>query len=191
MARPFGVYLHFPWCTHRCPYCDFAVTTAPQPGERRYARAVLAELALRAPAFDGLSPTSVYLGGGTPSLWDPDDVREVLGAIRERVRVPAGAETTIEANPESCDRERLLAWRAAGVNRVSIGVQSFDRGVLAKLGRRHGPEEAARAIGLAADVVGNVSVDLIHAARRSTPEIAAADAARAVAAGAAHVSDYA
>ena len=191
MAPPLGVYVHFPWCTHRCPYCDFAVTTEPQPGDRRYARAVLAELALRAAGFDGLAPASLYLGGGTPSLWDPGDVREVLGAIRERFRFPRGAEVTIEANPESCDRERLLAWRAAGVSRVSIGVQSFDPGVLAKLGRRHGPEAAERAIREAADAIGNVSVDLIYGARRSTVETARADAARAVAAGAVHVSAYA
>ncbi|HET8539168.1 MAG TPA: coproporphyrinogen-III oxidase family protein [Anaeromyxobacter sp.] len=191
MARPFGVYVHFPWCTHRCPYCDFAVTTEAQPGERRYARAVLAELALRAPAFEGLAPASLYLGGGTPSLWDPADVREVLGAIRERFRFPAHAEVTIEANPESCDRERLLAWRAAGVNRVSIGAQSFDPGVLAKLGRRHGPETAERAVREAAGAIGNVSVDLIYGARRSTVAGARADAARAAAAGAVHVSAYA
>jgi putative oxygen-independent coproporphyrinogen III oxidase len=191
MARPFGVYVHFPWCTHRCPYCDFAVTTEPQPGGRRYARAVLAELALRAPAFDGLAPASLYLGGGTPSLWDPGEVAEVIGAIRERVGLAAGAEVTIEANPESSDRGRLRAWRAAGVNRVSVGVQSFDPGVLAKLGRRHGPDAAERAIREAADEVGNASVDLIYGARRSTVATARDDAGRAAAAGAAHVSAYA
>ncbi|HET7826417.1 MAG TPA: radical SAM family heme chaperone HemW [Anaeromyxobacter sp.] len=191
MPRPFGIYVHFPWCTHRCPYCDFAVTTEPQPGGRRYARAILAELALRAPSFDGLAARSVYVGGGTPSLWDPADLAEVVGAVRERLRVPAGAEVTIEANPESCDRERLRAWRAAGVNRVSVGAQSFDPGVLAKLGRRHSPEAAERAVRDAADVVGNASVDLIYGARRSTVSIARADAERAAAAGAAHVSAYA
>jgi len=190
MARPFGVYVHFPYCTHRCPYCDFAVTTEPVPGERRYARAVLAELALRAPAFAGLSPASVYLGGGTPSLWDPDEVAEVLVAIRARFGVPERAEVTIEANPESCDRGRLRALRAAGVNRVSVGAQSFDPGVLVKLGRRHGPEAAERAIRAAADEVGNASVDLIYGARRSTVAIAHADARRAAAAGAVHVSAY-
>jgi oxygen-independent coproporphyrinogen-3 oxidase len=190
--RPFGVYVHFPYCTHRCPYCDFAVTTARPPGGGRYARAVLAELRLRAAAFDGLSLRSVYLGGGTPSLWAPDEVGEVLAAVRARFAAGSAGELeiTLEVNPESCDEGRLRAWRAAGVNRISVGVQSFDRGVLAKLGRRHGPEEAERAIRLSADAVGNVSVDLIHAARRSTPELAAADAARAVAAGAVHVSDY-
>src|SRR5512133_803090 len=190
MARPFGVYVHFPYCAHRCPYCDFAVTTEPVPGGRRYARAVLAELALRAPAFDGLAPASIYLGGGTPSLWDPGEVEEVLAAIRARFALPSGAEVTIEVNPESCDRERLRAFASAGVNRVSVGVQSFDPGVLAKLGRRHGPEAAERAIRLAAEELGNASVDLIYGARRSTVAIAAADAARAAAAGAAHVSAY-
>src|SRR6266508_1693477 len=185
MPRPFGVYVHFPYCAHRCPYCDFAVTTEPVPGERRYARAILAELALRAPAFDGLAPVSLYLGGGTPSLWDPAEVAEVIAAIRARLRLPLDAEVTVEANPESCDREKLRALRAAGVNRVSVGVQSFDPGVLAKLGRRHGPEAAEAAIRAAADEVGNASVDLIYGARRSTVEIARADAVRAVAAGAA------
>ena len=190
MARPFGVYVHFPYCAHRCPYCDFAVTTEPVPAERRYARAILAELALRAPAFDGLAPASIYLGGGTPSLWDPGEVAEVLAAIRARFAVPAAAETTVEVNPESCDPGRLRALREAGVNRVSVGVQSFDPGVLAKLGRRHGPEAAERAIRAAAAVIPNVSVDLIYGARRSTVEIARADALRAVAAGAVHVSAY-
>jgi len=190
MARPFGVYVHFPYCTHRCPYCDFAVTTEAVPGDRRYARAVLAELALRAPAFRGLAPASVYLGGGTPSLWDPDEVAEVLDAIRSTFAFPARAETTIEANPESCDRGRLRAWRGAGVNRVSLGAQSFDPGVLAKLGRRHTPDDAARAIRAAADELGNASVDLIYGARRSTVEVARADAVRAVGAGAVHVSAY-
>ncbi len=190
MARPFGVYVHFPYCTHRCPYCDFAVTTEPVPGERLYARAVLAELALRAPAFDGLAPRSIYVGGGTPSLWDPAEVSEVLAALRARFVFPADAEVTIEANPESCDRDLLRALRAAGVNRVSVGVQSFDPGVLAKLGRRHGPEAAERAIRAAAEEIGNASVDLIYGARRSTVEIARADASRAVAAGAVHVSAY-
>jgi oxygen-independent coproporphyrinogen-3 oxidase len=188
--RPFGVYVHFPYCAHRCPYCDFAVTTEPVPGERRYARAVLAELRLRAPAFDGLAPASLYLGGGTPSLWAPDEVAEVVAAIRDRFRFPAAAEITIEVNPESTDRGRLRALVAAGVNRVSVGAQSFDPGVLAKLGRRHGPDAAERAIRVAAEETGNASVDLIYGARRSTVEIARADAARAVAAGAVHVSAY-
>jgi oxygen-independent coproporphyrinogen-3 oxidase len=191
MPRPYGVYVHFPYCTHRCPYCDFAVSTEAPPAGGRYARAVLAELEMRAPDFAGLAPASLYLGGGTPSLWDPAEVARVIAAVRDRVGLPPGAEVTLEANPESCDGDRLRAWRDAGVNRVSIGVQSFDPGVLRKLGRRHAPEAAERAVREAARTSGNVSVDLIHGARRSTVETARADAARAAAAGADHVSAYA
>ncbi|MGC4000050.1 MAG: radical SAM family heme chaperone HemW [Anaeromyxobacter sp.] len=193
MARPLGVYVHFPYCTHRCPYCDFAVTTARPPADGRYARAVRAELALRAAAFQGLALRSIYLGGGTPSLWAPGEIAQVLADVRATFAAGAepAQELTLEVNPESCDPERLAAWRAAGVNRVSIGVQSFDPGVLAKLGRRHGAERAEQAIRQAAQVFGNVSVDLIYGARRSTAATAAADAARAVAAGAGHVSAYA
>jgi len=190
MPRPFGVYVHFPYCAHRCPYCDFAVTTRPVPGDGRYARAVLAELEARAGAFEPFQGRSLYLGGGTPSRWATPEVAAVVDGVRRRCRLGPDAEVTIEANPESCDRARLLAWREAGVNRVSIGVQSFDPGVLAQLGRRHDGEAAARAITTAAAVIPNVSVDLIQASRRSSVAIAAADAARAVACGAVHVSAY-
>jgi oxygen-independent coproporphyrinogen-3 oxidase len=190
-ALPFGVYVHFPFCAHRCPYCDFAVTTDRPPAEGRYLRGVLAELALRAPAFAGLRPVSLYVGGGTPSLWDPAEVSALVAALRDRLGIAAGAEVTIEANPDSVDAPRLAAWRAAGVNRLSIGVQSFDPVVLRKLGRRHGPEEAARAVRLAVAAIGNVSVDLIYGGRHSSVATAAADAARAAALGAAHVSAYA
>ena len=191
MARPFGVYVHFPYCTHRCPYCDFAVTTERPPGGGRYLEAVLAELAARAPAFEGLAPVSLYVGGGTPSLWDPEEVASLVAAVRRRLALRASAEVTIEANPESTDRARLRAWRAAGVNRVSIGAQSFDPAVLAKLGRRHGPDAAERAIREAAEELPNVSVDLIYGARRSSVASARTDAERAARAGAAHVSAYA
>ncbi|WP_242356720.1 MULTISPECIES: radical SAM family heme chaperone HemW [unclassified Anaeromyxobacter] len=191
MARRFGIYVHFPYCAHHCPYCDFAVSTERPPEGRRYLAALTAELSLRAPALDGLAAVSVYLGGGTPSLWEPDEVAALLAALRERFALPAPAEVTIEANPESTDRAKLRAWRAAGVNRVSVGVQSFDAGVLAKLGRRHGPDAAERAIRAAAEELGNVSVDLIYGARRSSVETARRDAARAVEAGATHVSAYA
>jgi len=190
-APPFGVYVHFPYCAHRCPYCDFAVTTAPVPTGGRYARAVLAELALRAAPFQGHRLVSIYLGGGTPSRWAVEEVAEVLAALRARFGAGQLAEVTVEANPESCDRARLGAWRQAGVTRVSIGVQSFDPGVLAQLGRRHDPETAARAVRAAAEAIGNASVDLIYAGRRSSAAIAAGDAARAAACGAAHVSAYA
>jgi oxygen-independent coproporphyrinogen-3 oxidase len=189
--RPFGVYVHFPYCTFHCPYCDFAVATDRPIPQERYTRAVLEELALRAVDFVGLDGRSLYLGGGTPSLWAPERVAEVLAEVRSRLRLPPDAEVTLEANPESCSPERLAAYRAAGVNRFSIGVQSFDPGVLAKLGRRHGPAQAERAIRAAASVLPNVSVDLIYGARRSTVETARADAQRLAELPVAHVSAYA
>jgi putative oxygen-independent coproporphyrinogen III oxidase len=190
VPAPFGIYVHYPYCVHRCPYCDFAVSTAPAL-HGRYTDALLAELELRAPSFDGLAPRSVYVGGGTPSLWEPREVARLLAALRRRFPLPDGAEVTFEANPESLDRERLLAWRGAGVNRVSIGVQSFDAGVLAKLGRSHGPEAAERAVREALGAIPNVSVDLIYGARRSSVATARADAERLSALGVPHVSAYA
>jgi oxygen-independent coproporphyrinogen-3 oxidase len=186
----FGVYVHYPWCTHRCPYCDFAVSTT-RPEQGRYTRALLRELDLRAPAFDGLECVSLYVGGGTPSLWDAREIADVVAAVRRRCGLAADAEVTLEANPESLDERRLAGWRDAGVNRISLGVQSLDAGVLAKLGRRHGPAEAEAAIARALRVFPNVSVDLIYGARRSTVEVARRDAARVAAAGVPHVSAYA
>jgi oxygen-independent coproporphyrinogen-3 oxidase len=185
----FGVYVHYPWCTHRCPYCDFAVSTT-RPEQGRYTRAILRELELRAPGFEGAS-ASLYIGGGTPSLWDSDGIGEVVRAVRRRFALDARAEVTLEANPESLDTGRLAAWRDAGVNRISLGVQSFDAAVLVKLGRRHGPEEARGAVERALSVFANVSVDLIFGARRSTLETARRDAEELAALGVPHVSAYA
>jgi oxygen-independent coproporphyrinogen-3 oxidase len=188
--RPFGLYVHFPWCSFRCPYCDFAVTTSrPIPGAR-YAAAVIAEIRRRAPAFAGRTCATLFLGGGTPSLWEPSAVARVVEAARA-LGLPRAAEVTIEANPESADASRAAAWREAGVNRVSIGVQSFDRTVLRKLGRRHGPADAERAIREVASVIGNVSVDLIHGGRLSSVATARADAGRLASLPVTHVSSYA
>lgn len=190
MPRPFGVYVHYPYCAFRCPYCDFAVTTAPAL-QARYTAAVLRELAARAPGFAGLGCRSLYLGGGTPSLWDPAEVARVVDFARQRLGLGPGAEVTLEANPESAEEERLGAYRAAGVNRFSIGVQSFDRLVLAKLGRQHGAPAAERAIRAAAATGAAVAVDLIYGGRRSTPESARRDAERLAALPVSHVSAYA
>ncbi len=187
---PYGVYIHFPWCAVHCPYCDFAVATG-EPLQGRYTRAVLAELELRADGFSGLDCQSLYLGGGTPSLWDPERVAEVVTAVRRRLALPRGAEVTLEANPESCHPARLAAYAAAGVTRFSIGVQSFHPGVLAKLGRRHGPDLAERALRAAAEVTENVAADLIYGARRSSVESARADAERLARLPVVHVSAYA
>jgi putative oxygen-independent coproporphyrinogen III oxidase len=188
--RPFGLYVHFPWCSFRCPYCDFAVTTTrPIPGAR-YAEAVVAEIRRRAPAFAGRPCATLFLGGGTPSLWEPGAIAHVVEAARA-LGLPHGAEVTLEANPESADAARAAAWRGAGVTRVSIGVQSFDPAVLHKLGRRHGPGDAERSIREVASTIGNVSVDLIHGGRRSSVATARADAERLISLPVTHVSSYA
>jgi oxygen-independent coproporphyrinogen-3 oxidase len=130
-----GVYLHFPWCRKRCPYCDFAVEVGEPPHER-YLGAVLRELDARAPAFSG-ELASIYLGGGTPSLWRPACIARALAAIRDRFGGAAPREVTIEANPTDVTAGNLDAWRAAGVGRISIGVQSLEPAELVVLGRDH------------------------------------------------------
>jgi oxygen-independent coproporphyrinogen-3 oxidase len=189
MAAPFGVYAHFPWCSHRCPYCDFAVETGPVP-QARFGAALLAELARRAPAFSGMECLSLYVGGGTPSLWDPDGVAALVRAARG-LGLGEGAEVTLEVNPESAHPARLAAYAAAGATRFSVGVQSFDRAVLAKLGRRHRPEDAEAAVRAAAAAAADVSVDLIYGGRRSTAETARRDAELVAALPVTHVSAYA
>jgi oxygen-independent coproporphyrinogen-3 oxidase len=134
-----GVYLHFPWCRKRCPYCDFAVEVGEVPHER-YLEAILQELDARAPVFAGAGElVSIYLGGGTPSLWRADCVARAVAAIRERFGPASAAprEVTIEANPTDVTPASLDAWRAAGIGRISIGVQSLEQAELAVLGRDH------------------------------------------------------
>lgn len=190
-AARFGVYVHFPWCLSKCPYCDFASTVAPAVPEERYTRAILSELAVRA---GGLSTPveSVFFGGGTPSLWQPALVGQVLEGIAARLPVAADAEVTLEANPGAADAERFAAYRAAGVNRLSIGVQSFQPSTLKALGRAHdGPlavaaYEKARAAGFA-----NVSLDFIYGVHGQTLAQAEADARAAAALQPEHLSAYA
>jgi oxygen-independent coproporphyrinogen-3 oxidase len=144
-----GIYLHYPWCRKLCPYCDFAVEVGP-PEHERYVAAIEAELAARADGFAG-TPVSIYFGGGTPSLWRPDCIAAAIAAIGARYAVrPSDLEITLEVNPTDCEPDRLAAWRAAGVNRISIGVQSLAPDELVVLGRDHrfgdGPAALARVI---------------------------------------------
>ena len=133
---PSGIYVHFPYCTHRCTYCDFTLQTPRRvPGER-YADLVLRELALRAPSASGPAPT-FYVGGGTPSLWAPRELGRVLDGVRATLGLAAGAEVTVEANPDQVDAAWVAGVRAAGVNRVSLGVQALDDAQLEALTRRH------------------------------------------------------
>jgi oxygen-independent coproporphyrinogen-3 oxidase len=161
VAPPLGLYVHFPWCRVRCPYCDFAIAVAPlaEIPHRAYADAVLAEHAARRPRFAGRELRSIYFGGGTPALWAPAEIARIVEAAGG-----APAEVTVEANPNDCTPATLRALCDAGVNRISIGAQSFRDDELVQLGRDHDGRqalaavEAARAAGLA-----RVSLDLIFA----------------------------
>jgi oxygen-independent coproporphyrinogen-3 oxidase len=193
-----GVYVHVPFCERVCPYCDFAVVAARPLGadaEERYVAALLRELDARAAAFAGRTLASVYLGGGTPALLRPASLARLLAALRARFAAAPGAadpEVTLEANPSTLEAARLPAFREAGVNRLSLGVQSFDDGVLKRLGRAH-RADAARAAIRAARAAGfaNLSLDLIVAAPGQTLAQLERDLAEAVAAEPEHVSTYA
>jgi oxygen-independent coproporphyrinogen-3 oxidase len=188
----FGVYLHFPYCPSKCHYCDFAVKVAKAIPHRRYASAVAREVALRSGAAAGRRSLSLYLGGGTPSLWDPAAMSEALDAIRATVAFEDAPELTLEANPGFSDAERFAAYRALGVNRLSLGVQSFDARTLAALGRRHSGDEVVGAFRAARESgFSNVTLDLIHGAPEQGFATARDDAARAVALEPEHLSCYA
>ncbi len=194
MARgTLGVYVHFPYCRSICPYCDFAVERAKRPPHRGYAEAVKRELSLRAEAFAPFGPArSVFFGGGTPSLWDPVEVRGVLAAIDAAFGLERGGEVSLEANPEDRAPELLRALREAGVTRLSWGVQSFQDAVLRRLGRRHRGDDGARAAEAAlAAGFSSVSVDLIYGAAGQDAASAAKDGQRAAALGVQHASAYA
>jgi len=189
-----GLYVHFPYCLRRCPYCDFTIAIARTvPGER-YADAVLAELRLRLaqrPAWTEQPLDSIYLGGGTPSLWEPREVGRVLERIASALPLAADAEISLEANPEVADTARLAGYRAAGVNRLSLGIQSFEPAMLTTLGRSHSPSDAEAAFRAARGAsFENVSIDLIHGVPGQSLAGAVEDARRAVALGPEHVSSY-
>ncbi|MFZ5440227.1 MAG: radical SAM family heme chaperone HemW [Myxococcota bacterium] len=193
-AARFGVYVHFPYCLSKCPYCDFASIAARVIPDERYTEAMLAELSLRlaAQGLRGRTVDSVFIGGGTPSLWAPRSVARVLEALDAALPFARGCEITLEANPGAADAARFAEYRAAGVNRLSMGVQSFEATTLATLGRAHdGPTaerawEAARRAGF-----DNVSMDFIYGVHGQTEAQVAADVRRAAALGPEHLSAYA
>jgi putative oxygen-independent coproporphyrinogen III oxidase len=192
-ASAFGIYVHFPYCLSKCPYCDFASVVAERIPHARYAAAVKRELARRAAEFGvpAGGAGSLYFGGGTPSLWDPPQVAGVIEEAAKLFGLAPGCEITLEANPGAADVKHFRALRAAGVNRVSIGVQSFDERVLAGLGRRHSAREAEAAFQRAREAgFENVSLDLIFGGPAHTVEQAERDARRALALRPEHVSCY-
>ncbi len=190
-APGFGVYIHWPFCAAKCPYCDFNSHVRHQPvDQERFARAFAAEIAAMRQRTGPRAVTSIFIGGGTPSLMRPETVGAVLDAVAASWTVADGIEVTLEANPSSVEAERFRGYRAAGVNRVSLGVQALDDRDLKFLGRLHDVGEAQHAIGLARDIFPRLSFDLIYARPGQTPEAWEAELERAIGYAADHLSLY-
>ena len=167
-SPPLALYVHLPWCLAKCPYCDFnshAVPDAASGGlpEARYVDALIADLEAALPQVWGRPVHSIFIGGGTPSLFSADAINRLLAAIRARLPLLPGCEITLEANPGSFERDRFKAFRAAGVTRLSVGVQSFDDAMLAKLGRVHDGAQARAALTEAASAFETFNLDLMYA----------------------------
>ena len=191
---PLSLYVHVPWCLKKCPYCDFnshAVRgTLGDLPQRRYVDALVADLEASLPFVWGRRVHTIFIGGGTPSLFEPAEIERLLAAIRARLPLEPGCEVTLEANPGSFERERFRAFRAAGVTRLSIGVQSFDDARLAALGRVHDAAQARAAIAEASDAFETFNIDLMYALPGQTLADCDADLAAALAFEPPHLSVY-
>ena len=188
---PLALYVHIPWCLRKCPYCDFnsheARSEVPQ---ERYVEALVADLEIALPSIWGRKVVSVFIGGGTPSLFSGAAIDALLAAIRARVPLLPDAELTLEANPGTFERAKFAGFFAAGVNRLSLGIQSFDPKHLNAIGRVHDAEEARRAADAALSIFGNVNFDLMYALPRQSVAEAEADVAAALAFSPPHLSFY-
>jgi putative oxygen-independent coproporphyrinogen III oxidase len=189
---PLALYVHFPWCVRKCPYCDFnSHALRGELPEAEYVDALLRDLDFELAAPEPRRIASVFFGGGTPSLFSPAAVGRVLEHAARRLGFAPDVEVTLEANPGTADAANFRGYRAAGVTRLSIGVQSLDAGQLARLGRIHGPQEARRALGLARDAgFDNVNLDLMYALPGQAPAQARADLEAALELAPEHLSYY-
>jgi oxygen-independent coproporphyrinogen-3 oxidase len=163
MDEPLALYIHWPFCAAKCPYCDFNSHVRERVDGARFTRALIAEMEYEAARAGRRRLASIFFGGGTPSLMEPSDVAALLARARALFDAPEGLEITLEANPTSVERGRLAAFRDAGVNRVSLGVQALDPAALAFLGRRHDAAEAIAALDVARGLFPRISFDLIYA----------------------------
>ncbi len=188
---PLALYVHWPWCVKKCPYCDFnSHESRGEVDEPAYLAALIADLEAALPQIWNRPVISVFIGGGTPSLMRGETAEELLAAIRMRLPLHPGAEITLEANPGTAEAAKFAAFRAAGVNRLSIGVQSFDDAKLQALGRIHDSAEARRAIDMALRHFERVNLDLMYALPGQTLAAAGQDIGMAIAAGVSHISAY-
>jgi len=188
---PLALYVHIPWCVRKCPYCDFnSHERAGELPEREYVARLIADLEGLLPSVWGRRLGSVFIGGGTPSLFSPESIDELLAAVRARLPLEPGAEVTLEANPGTVEAARFQGFRAAGVNRISLGVQSFDDRRLAALGRIHSAAEALRGVEAALASFDNVNIDLMYGLPNQDVTQAQSDIRQAIACGVPHVSAY-
>jgi len=189
---PLSLYIHLPWCLKKCPYCDFnshEMRTADLP-EQPYLNALMADLEAALPLIWGRSVQTVFMGGGTPSLFSPQAIDQLIAGIRARVKLAANAEITLEANPGTFEKDRFKAFRAAGVTRLSVGVQSFDDDFLQCLGRVHNRAQAIAALTEAATVFDTFNLDLMYALPNQTLDDLRQDVTTALSFAPAHLSIY-
>jgi oxygen-independent coproporphyrinogen-3 oxidase len=196
---PLALYIHFPWCEKKCPYCDFNshqvkdVKAGQHPqgfDEARYINALIADLETELPRTWGRQVHSIFIGGGTPSLLSPKGMDDLLCAVRARIHLEPGAEITMEANPGSVEAEKFAAFAKSGINRVSLGIQSFQDQQLKALGRIHNGDEAKRAIAIALEHFKSVNIDLMYGLPNQTLMAAKADIETALSFQTPHLSLY-
>ena len=188
---PLTLYIHIPWCVKKCPYCDFnSHESRVVIPEKRYVAALIADLEQSAPRVYGRKIKSVFFGGGTPSLFSADSINEILSAVRMLTPLEYGAEITLEANPGTVDTAHFAGYKQAGVNRVSLGIQSFNADYLKALGRIHDDKQAIQAAELALSTFERVNLDVMYGLPNQTLEHALQDAKHAVALNPDHLSFY-
>ncbi len=188
---PLSLYVHLPWCVRKCPYCDFNSHAAEVVPERAYVAALLADLEQELPSVWGRPVVSVFLGGGTPSLFSPEAIDALLSGIRARLPLVAEVEITLEANPGTVEAARFQGYRQAGVNRLSLGIQSLDDGALRALGRIHDAAQARAAVEAArAAGFDNVNLDLMFGLPGQDRSAGLRDLAEAIALAPEHLSWY-
>jgi putative oxygen-independent coproporphyrinogen III oxidase len=189
---PLSLYIHLPWCLRKCPYCDFnshEMRAADLP-EQRYIDALMMDLEAALPLVWGRTVHSIFIGGGTPSLFSPDAIDRLLGGVRARLRLEADCEITLEANPGTFEKDRFRAFRAAGVTRLSVGVQSFNDDYLQALGRVHDRAQAIAAVEEAAQAFDTFNLDIMYALPGQTLATLRTDMATALALAPPHISIY-
>jgi oxygen-independent coproporphyrinogen-3 oxidase len=188
---PLSLYVHLPWCIRKCPYCDFnSHEKAADLPEQAYIAALMADLEQALPLIWGRSIHSIFIGGGTPSLFSPQGIDDLLSGLRARLRWEAGCEITLEANPGTFEKDRFRAFRAAGVTRLSVGVQSFNDRFLKALGRVHNAEQARAAVEEAAQCFDTFNLDLMYALPGQTLDELREDVSTALSFAPPHLSIY-